>query len=87
MSLSRTTIAIFNPKKIGNGQTRPVRYGFVGLIKIPQSVIDSKQAFSVLIRFSPKVNHGHFQLWNMNFWNFYNGGYEVLIHRYRILLF
>merc|ERR1711911_382660 len=26
------------------------------------------------------VFHGHFQLWNMNFWNFYNGGYEVLIH-------
>jgi len=73
-------LQIVDQWKIGNGQSRPVRYGFVGLIKIPQSVIDSKQQFSVLIRFSPKVNHGHFQLWNMNFWNFYNGGYEVLIH-------
>jgi len=55
-------------------------YGFVGKIKVPEEVIDNNEAFSVLIRFSKNVNHGHFQLWNMKFWNFYNGGYEVLLH-------
>ena len=66
--------------KIGNGKSKPVRWGFVGKIKVPEEVIDSGRHFSVLIRFSKAITHGHFQLWNMNFWNFYNGGYEVLIH-------
>ena len=66
--------------KIGNGKNRPRRYGFVGKIKLPDDIDGSNDHFSVLIRFSKKVTHGHFQLWNMNFWNFYNGGYEVLLH-------
>jgi len=66
--------------RIGDGKSRPVRYGFMGLIKVPEEVIDSGDRFSILIRFSKKINHGHFQLWNMRFFNFYNGGYEVLIH-------
>jgi len=73
-------LGIVDAWKIGNGKTRPVRYGFIGLIKIPKEIIDSGDAFSVLIRFSKQVKRGHFQLWNMKFWNFYNGGYEVLIH-------
>ena len=59
---------------------RQHRYGFIGLIHIPKDVVDANQEYSVLIRFSKAVTHGHFQLWNMRFWNFYNGGYEILIH-------
>jgi len=59
---------------------RQHRYGFIGLIHIPKDVVDSNQEYSVLIRFSKAVTHGHFQLWNMRFWNFYNGGYEILLH-------
>jgi len=55
-------------------------YGFVGKIKVPEAVVDSGKAFSVLIRFSKKVTKGNFQLWNMKFWNFYNGGFEILLH-------
>merc|ERR1712050_499580 len=73
-------IGIVDAWKIGNGISRPVRYGFVGLIKLPEEFVDNNLPFSVLIRFSKKVTHGHFQLWNMKFWNFYNGGYEVLLH-------
>jgi len=69
-------LEIVDAWKIGNGKNRPTRYGFAGKIKIPEDAGE----FSILIRFSKKVTHGHFQLWNMNFWNFYNGGYEVLIH-------
>ena len=61
------------------GRNQP-RYGFIGKIVLPTLLIDSGAQFSVLIRFSKKVKHGHFQLWNMKFWNFYNGGYEILIH-------
>ena len=73
-------LEIVDAWKTGNGKNKPKRWGFVGKIKIPKEVIDNNKHFSVLIRFSKKVTHGHFQLWNMNFWNFYNGGYEVLIH-------
>jgi len=73
-------LEIVDAWKIGNGKNRPRRYGFIGKIKLPDDIDGSKDHFSVLIRFSKKVTHGHFQLWNMNFWNFYNGGYEVLIH-------
>lgn len=73
-------LGVVDAWKIGDGVNRPVRYGFIGLIKVPEAVIDSGEEFSVLIRFSKRVTHGHFQLWNMKFWNFYNGGYEVLIH-------
>ena len=66
--------------KIGNGKDRPVRYGFIGKIKLPENIIDNNIEFSILLRFSKRINHGHFQLWNMKFWNFYNGGYEILIH-------
>ena len=69
-------LEIVDAWKIGDGKRRPIRYGFGGKIKIPEDAGE----FSILIRFSKKVTHGHFQLWNMNFWNFYNGGYEVLIH-------
>ena len=61
-------------------QRNQPRYGFIGKIVLPKDLIDSGSHFSVLIRFSKKVKHGHFQLWNMKFWNFYNGGYEILIH-------
>lgn len=73
-------LGIVDAWKIGNGKSRPVRYGFIGLIKVPEAVIDNNEEFSVLIRFSKRITHGSFQLWNMKFWNFYNGGYEVLIH-------
>jgi len=73
-------IGIVDAWKIGNGKSRPVRWGFIGKIKVPEEVIDNGEEFSVLIRFSKAVTTGHFQLWNMKFWNFYNGGYEVLIH-------
>ena len=73
-------LGIIDAWSIGNGKDRPRRYGFMGKIKIPEEIIDSGTEFSVLIRFSKRVTHGHFQLWNMKFWNFYNGGYEVLIH-------
>jgi hypothetical protein len=73
-------LEIVDAWKMGNGKNKPVRYGFVGKIKLPKEWIDKKKAFSVMVRFSKKVTHGHFQLWNMNFWNFYNGGYEVLLH-------
>lgn len=76
----KVRLEIVDAWKKGNGKNRPKRWGFVGKIKVPKEVIDSGRHFSVLIRFSKKVTHGHFQLWNMNFWNFYNGGYEVLIH-------
>ena len=66
--------------KIGNGKDRAIRYGFIGKIKIPEAIVDSGEPFSVLIRFSRIVTHGHFLLWNMTFFNFYNGGYEVLLH-------
>jgi len=59
---------------------KKANYGFVGKIKVPEEVIDSGKAFSVLIRFPKKVTRGNFQLWNMKFWNFYNGGFEVLLH-------
>merc|ERR1711893_422004 len=39
-------LQIVDQWKIGNGKSRPVRYGFVGLIKVPQAVIDSKTSFS-----------------------------------------
>ena len=50
------------------------------VLSILPKIVDSYQEFSVLIRFSRKVTSGNFQLWNMKFWNFYKGGYEVLIH-------
>ena len=73
-------LEIIDSWKIGNGKDRVIRYGFLGKIKLPEDVVDSGEPFSVLIRFSRKVTNGHFQLWNMRFWNFYNGGYEVLLH-------
>jgi len=76
----KARLEIVDAWKMGNGVNRPKRWGFVGKIKLPAEVVDGNRHFSVLIRFSKKVRHGHFQLWNMNFWNFYNGGYEVLIH-------
>ena len=32
------------------------------------------------MRFSKHVKNGNFQLWNMRYFNFYNGGFEVLLH-------
>ena len=52
-------------------------YGFVANIHLSDKMMDSD--WSVLIRFS-KLNHkGNFQLWNARFFNFYNGGYEILV--------
>ena len=44
------------------------------------SVTKQTQPYSILMRFSDKVKNGNFQLWNMRFFNFYNGGFEVLLH-------
>ena len=38
-------------------------------------------SWSILIRFSNLNTKGNFQLWNANFFNFYNGGYEILIQK------
>ena len=57
------------------------RFGFIGQIRIPAEVIDYDEDFSILLRFSRKLNSGNFKLLNMKFYNFYNGGYEILIHK------
>ena len=38
-----------------------------------------KSDWSVLIRFSKLNKKGNFQLWNARFFNFYNGGYEIMV--------
>jgi len=60
-------------------QNSVVQYGFVGQITLPESVANSD--WSILIRFSSLTTKGNFQLWNGKFFNFYNGGYEILIHK------
>jgi len=73
-------LEIVDSWKIGNGKKRPIRFGFVGKIIPPADYINQNKPFSVLIRFSSQITMGNFQMWNMKFWNFYNGGYEILIH-------
>ena len=57
-------------------------YGWSALIKVPAVHYD-KDGFSILIRLPAELERGSFQVWNMNFWNFYRGhndGFEVLLH-------
>lgn len=61
-------------------QNSVVQYGFVGHIVLPESMANS-DSWSILIRFSSLNTKGNFQLWNGKFFNFYNGGYEILIHK------
>jgi len=57
-------------------------YGWSALIAVPAHHYDN-DGFSILIRMPPDLERGSFQVWNMNFWNFYKGhtgGFEVLLH-------
>lgn len=47
------------------------------------SVLMSKsigKGYSVLVRFPKTMTRASFQVWNINFFNFYEGGTEVLLH-------
>ena len=44
-------LEIVDAWKIGNGKNRPVRYGFVGKIKIPKDVSKKTIAKNILIKF------------------------------------
>lgn len=58
------------------------RYGIAAKINL-SPVLYSKsrgKGYSVLLRFPKELTRASFQVWNVNFFNFYNGGTEVLLH-------
>ena len=61
-------------------QNKVLHYGFVGHVVLPEAIANA-DSWSLLIRFSKLNTKGNFQLWNGKFFNFYNGGYEILIHK------
>lgn len=62
-----------------HGSQKVKTYGFAAKVHLPESM--RSDAWSILIRFSNLNTKGNFQLWNANFFNFYNGGYEILIQK------
>lgn len=58
-------------------------YGWSALITVPAKHYDN-DGFSILLRLPKELERGSFQVWNMNFWNFYrghHGGFDVLLHQ------
>jgi len=57
-------------------------YGFAAKITIPSQfrARNWNKGYSILLRFPQSVTRASFQSWNFNFFNFYHGGTEVLMH-------
>ena len=58
-------------------------YGWSAMVTVPAKHYDGN-GFSILLRLPKELERGSFQVWNMNFWNFYrghHGGFDVLLHQ------
>lgn len=68
--------------KMDQNNKKRQNYGFAAKITIPAAFRQKNRAtgYSILLRFPESVTRASFQSWNFNFFNFYNGGSEVLMH-------
>jgi len=63
-------------------RTKTKRYGLAAKISVSATLLSKArgQGYSILLRFPKELTKASFQVWNINFFNFYNGGTEVLLH-------
>lgn len=62
--------------------SKRIRHGVAIRVTVSETVISksSGRGYSILVRFPETVTKASFQVWNMNFFNFYQRGTEILFH-------
>lgn len=63
-------------------RTNTKRYGLAARVSVTSELLSKSKGrgYSVLLRFPQTLTKASYQVWNINFFNFYKGGTEVLLH-------